>query len=33
MDFVLIYSIFVGAVFLLWLLFMLRMYHKMNQKE
>jgi hypothetical protein len=33
MDFVLIYSIFVGAIFLFWLLFMLRMYHKMNEKE
>jgi hypothetical protein len=33
MDFVLIYSIFVGVIFLLWLLFMLRMYHKMNEKE
>lgn len=33
MDFVLIYSIFVGIIFLLWLLFVIRMYQKLTEKE
>jgi hypothetical protein len=32
MDFVLIYSIFVGAIFLMWLLFVIRMYYKLRKK-
>ena len=33
MDFVLIYSIFVGIIFLVWLLFVISMYHKLREKE
>ena len=33
MDFVLIYSIFVGVIFLVWLLFVIYMYHKLKEKE
>jgi hypothetical protein len=33
MDFVLIYSIFVGIIFLVWLLFVIYMYHKLREKE
>lgn len=33
MDFVLIYSIFVGLIFLVWLLFVIYMYHKLREKE
>ncbi len=32
MDFVLIYSIFVGLIFLVWLLFVIYMYHKLKEK-
>lgn len=30
MDFILAYSIFVGVVFMMWLLFVIRMYKKLN---
>jgi hypothetical protein len=33
MDFVLIYSFFVGAIFVIWILFVIWMYHKMQQKQ
>jgi len=33
MDFVLIYSIFVGVIFLVWLLFLIYMYHKLKEKK
>ena len=33
MDFVLIYSIFVGIIFLVWLLFVIYMYHKLREKD
>jgi hypothetical protein len=33
MDFVLIYSIFVGIIFLVWLLFVIYMYHKLRGGE
>jgi len=33
MDFVLIYSIFVGLIFLVWLLFVIYMYHKLREKD
>jgi len=29
-DFILVYSIFVGIIFMIWLLFVVRMYKKMN---
>ena len=32
MDFVLTYSIFVGVIFVLWLLFVIRMYYKLKGK-
>lgn len=31
MDFILLYSIFVAIIFMLWLLFVIRMYHKMKE--
>ena len=33
MDFVLIYSIFVGIIFLVWLLFVIWMYHKLKKES
>jgi hypothetical protein len=33
MEFVLIYSIFVGIIFLVWLLFVIYMYHKLREGE
>jgi hypothetical protein len=30
MDFILGYSIFVGVIFMMWLLFVIRMYKKLN---
>lgn len=33
MDFVLIYSIFVGIIFLMWLLFVIWMYYKMKEED
>jgi hypothetical protein len=33
MDFVLIYSIFVGGIFLIWLLFVIWMYYKLKEKN
>ena len=33
MDFVLIYSIFVGIIFLVWLLFVIWMYDKLKEKD
>lgn len=30
MDFILIYSIFVAVIFMIWLLFIIRMYRKMG---
>ncbi len=32
MDFVLVYSILVAIIFLVWLVFVARMYRKMNDK-
>jgi len=31
MDFILLYSIIVGIIFLIWLVFVVRMYHEMNK--
>ena len=33
MEFVLIYSLLVGFIFVIWLIFMVRMYHKLREKE
>ena len=33
MDFVLIYSIFVGLIFLVWLFFVIYMYQKLREKD
>ncbi len=32
MDLVLIYSVFVGLVFMVWLLFVIRQFHKIRKK-
>jgi hypothetical protein len=32
MDFILAYSIFVGVIFLVWMLFIIRMYKELNKK-
>ncbi|EAR14698.1 hypothetical protein RB2501_10247 [Robiginitalea biformata HTCC2501] len=33
MDLVLVYSIFVGLVFMVWLLFVIRQFHKLRNKN
>lgn len=33
MEFVLIYSLLVGFIFLIWLVFMIRMYYKLREKK
>lgn len=33
MEFVLIYSLLVGLIFLIWLIFMIRMYYKLREKD
>lgn len=32
MDFILAYSIFVGVIFLVWMVFVIRMYRELNKK-
>lgn len=33
MDLILAYSIFVGIIFLIWMLFIIRMYKEMNKEQ
>ncbi len=33
MDFILAYSIFVGFIFLIWMIFVVRMYKELNKKQ
>lgn len=33
MDFILAYSLFVGAIFLVWMIFVIRMYKELNKKH